>query len=139
MIRQMLLILHLRVTIVIMVILILKRSRDSLLCTKKETNCVLFYPFINGSVLQVPAYYYYIPCNQTTSCQYKLSKKLVQRIKEAQSVLPSQNRNKTSVPVFYRIIKYLYSFGCVYLNSYAPELVPIFYSAIKHGYRCFIS
>ena len=24
-------------------------------------------------------------------------------------------------------------------NSYATELVPIFYSAIKHGYRCFIS
>jgi len=23
-------------------------------------------------------------------------------------------------------------------NSYAPELVPIFYSAIKPGYRCFI-
>ena len=32
---------------------------------------------------------FYSPRNQTTSCQYKLSKKLVQRIIEAQSVLPS--------------------------------------------------
>jgi len=24
-------------------------------------------------------------------------------------------------------------------TSYVPEPVPIFYSAIKHGYRCFIS
>jgi len=29
------------------------------------------------------AYYFYIPRNQTTSCQYKLSKKLVQHIIEA--------------------------------------------------------
>ena len=37
-------------------------------------------------------------------------------------------------------IKHLYS--CLShsrFNSYAPELVPTFYSAIKHGYRCFIS
>ena len=25
-----------------------------------------------------------------------------------------------------------------WFNSYAPKLVPIFYFAIKHGYRCFI-
>ena len=31
----------------------------------------------------------YIPRNQTTPCQYKLSKNLVQRIIEAHSVLPS--------------------------------------------------
>ena len=55
----------------------------------------------------------------------------------------------TSVPVFYRIIKIcvlvrvrvikalVIAHSC--FNSYAHELVPIFYSAIKHGYRCFIS
>jgi len=26
-----------------------------------------------------------------------------------------------------------------WINSFAPKLVPIFYSAINHGYRCFIS
>jgi len=26
-----------------------------------------------------------------------------------------------------------------YFNSHAPELIPIFYSAIKHGYQSFIS
>ena len=48
--------------------------------------------------------------NQTTSCQHKLSKKVVQHIGE---VLSCKNRNKTSVPVFYRIIKFSYSLKCV--------------------------
>ena len=55
---------------------ILKRSRDFLLCNKKETNCVLFT--VNTWLLprtRVRAYYFYILGNQTTSCQYKLSKK----------------------------------------------------------------
>jgi len=57
---------------------------------RKEGNklCII-YPLIYGSVLYVLAYYFYSPRNQTTSCQYKLSKKLVQCIKDAQSVLPS--------------------------------------------------
>ena len=36
------------------------------------------------SVLEVRAFYFYSPCNHTASCQYKLSKKLAQRIIEAQ-------------------------------------------------------
>ena len=39
--------------------------------------------------------------------------------------------NETSVPVFYRRIKYRFEFGC--------ERVRILYSAIKHGNRCFVS
>jgi len=55
-----------------------------------------------------------------------------------------QLRNKKWVPVFYRGIKYRYDFGCVWIKArvlwlHAPERVRIFYSAIKHGYRCFIS
>jgi len=65
-------------------------------------------------------------------------KKLVQRSIEAQSLLPSKNRNKTSVPVTVlvrkRVIKALVLAQSCF-NSCAPELVPIFYSAIKHGYR----
>jgi len=42
----------------------------------KEGNelCIIF-PLIYGSVLYVRAYYFYSPRNQTTSCQYRLSKK----------------------------------------------------------------
>ena len=64
---------------------------------------------------------------------------LVQCVIEAQSV----NRNKTYVPMFYRWIKYTYLSGCVlaasWFNSYGFELVLRFYSAINHGYICFIS
>ena len=35
-----------------------------------------------------PCSYYFYSRNQTTSCQYKLSKKLVQYIIEEKSVLP---------------------------------------------------
>jgi len=50
---------------------------------RKQT---VYYLSVN---IGVRAYYFYSSRNQTTSCQYKLSKKLVQRIIEAQSVLPS--------------------------------------------------
>ena len=56
---------------------------------KEGNKLCIIYPLIYGSVLYVRAYYFYSSRNQTTSCQYKLSKKLVQRIIEAQSVLPS--------------------------------------------------
>ena len=46
----------------------------------------MYYSTVNT---WVRAYYFYIPRNQTTSCQYKLSKKLVQSIIEAHSVLSS--------------------------------------------------
>ena len=47
--------------------------------------CIIY--IINGSVFSVRIYYFYSPRNQTTSSQYKLSKKLVQRIIDAQSIL----------------------------------------------------
>ena len=61
-----------------------------------------------------------------------LNKNIVQRIIEAQSVLESKynigtrvlSQNKIFALVRVRVIK---------------ELVPIFYSAIKHRYPCFIS
>jgi len=56
---------------------------------KEGNELCIIYPLIYGSVLEVRAYYFYSPRNQTTSCQYKLSIRLVQRIIEAQSVLPS--------------------------------------------------
>ena len=76
---------------------------------KERNELCIIYQLIYGSVLQVRAYYIYSPRNQ----QYKLSKTPMQRSKEAQLV------------------------SC--FNSYAPELVRIFYSAIKREYRCFIS
>ena len=96
---------------------------------KEGNKLCIIYPLIYGSVLIT----FTVRVTKTTSCQYKFSKKIVQRIIEAQSVLSSENQNKASLPVFYRRIKYPYSFGC--FNSYAP----IFHSAIKHGDRCFIS
>jgi len=57
-------------------------SPDFLLCTKNETSCVLLIQ-LNMAVtmdLSPCTYYFDIPRNQTTSCQYKLSKKLVHRI-----------------------------------------------------------
>ena len=64
--------------------LILKRSRNFLLSQwRKQT---VYYLSVN---IWVRAYYFYSPLNQITYCQYKLSKKLVQCIIEAQSVLPS--------------------------------------------------
>jgi len=56
---------------------------------KEGNELCIIYPLINGSVLYVRAYYVYSPRNETTCCQYKLSKKLVQRIIEAHSILPS--------------------------------------------------
>ena len=47
---------------------------------KEGNKLCIIYPLIYGSML----YYFYSPRNQTTSCQYKLSKTLVYRIKEAQ-------------------------------------------------------
>ena len=41
---------------------------------KEGNELCIMYPLIYGSVLQVRAYYFYSPRNQTTSCQYKLSK-----------------------------------------------------------------
>ena len=52
---------------------ILKQSRDFLLCTKKVTS--LFYLYDNLWLLPI-AYNLYSLRNQTTSCQYKLSKML---------------------------------------------------------------
>ena len=46
--------------------------------------------------------------------------------------------NKISVLVRVRVIKTLVvAHSC--FNSYTPELIPLFYSAIKHGYQSFIS
>ena len=42
---------------------------------KEGNELFIIYPLIYGSVLQVRAYCFYSPRNQTTSCQYKLSKK----------------------------------------------------------------
>ena len=43
-------------------------------------------------------------------------------------------RNKTSVPVFYRRIKYRYEFGCVWIRLHEPERVRIFYYVVwLHG------
>ena len=41
----------------------------------------------------------------------------MQCIIEAQSILPYWYWNKTSVPVFYRRIKYRYEFGCVWIKA----------------------
>ena len=41
---------------------------------KEGHELCIIYPLIYGSVLYVRAYYLYSPRNQTTSCQYKLSK-----------------------------------------------------------------
>ena len=57
---------------------------------KEGNELCIIYLLIYGSVLKVRANYFYSPRNQTTSCQYKLSKKLVQHIIEAQSVLESK-------------------------------------------------
>ena len=89
----------------------------------------MYYLYVN---ILVRAFYFYSPRNQT-SCQYKLSEKtIVQRIIEAHSVLESKynigtrvlSQNKIFALVRVRVIK---------------VLVPIFYSAIKHRYPCFIS
>ena len=63
--------------------------------------------------------------NQTTSCQHTPSKKhtLVQHIGAVQSC---QNRNKTSVPLFYSGNNMGTRSGAhSWFNSYAPELVPM--------------
>jgi len=57
---------------------------------KERNELCIIHPLILGFVLKVRAYYFYSPRNQTTSCQYKLSKNPVQRIIEAQSVLESK-------------------------------------------------
>jgi len=89
----------------------------------------VYYLYVN---ILVRAFYFYSPRNQTF-CQYKLSKKtIVQRIIEAHSVSESKynigtrvlSQNKIFALVRVRVIK---------------VLVPIFYSAIKHRYPCFIS
>ena len=61
----------------------LKWPRAFPLCTKKETNCVLCIRLYIAVTTDLN------PCSRsvlitfTTSCQYKLSKQLVQRIIEA--------------------------------------------------------
>ena len=50
---------------------------------------------------------------QSYNNEISFLKKLAQRINRGTLVLPSKNRNKTSVPVLYRRIKYTYGFGCV--------------------------
>ena len=60
--------------------------------TKKENEPCFIHDYI-WLLLRIwvhdqgPCYSIYLPLNQTTSCQYKLSKK-VQQIRELQSVLP---------------------------------------------------
>jgi len=54
---------------------------------KEGHELCIIYILINGSVFSVRVYYFYSPRNQTTSSQYKHSKKLVQRIIDAQSIL----------------------------------------------------
>jgi len=59
--------------------------------------------------------------------------KLVQHIRE---VVSCKSRNKIYVPVLgpkVKINRYVL-LNYSRLNSYAPELVPIVYYAIKHGY-----
>ena len=132
---------------------ILKRSRDFLLYTKKETSRVLFtikYGCKYGST-QVralgPCSSIYLPLNKTTSCQYKLSKKcsILERYNRSCRVRIEINigtrvlsQNKISVLVRVRVIEVIVQWHSCF-TSYVPELVPLFQSAIKHGYRCFIS
>ena len=56
---------------------------------KEGNELCIIHPLIYGSVLYVRAYYFYSPRKKTPSCHNKLSRKLVQRIIEAQSVLSS--------------------------------------------------
>jgi len=44
---------------------------------KEGNELCISYTLIYGYVLYVRAYYFYIPRNQTTSCQYKLSKNTI--------------------------------------------------------------
>ena len=83
--------------------------------------CII-YPLIYGSELWVCANYFYSLRKQTTSCQYKLLKK----------TSAAHYRGTIGLVVLeskHRRIKYRYSFGCVCFNSYASEVVPIFFSA----------
>ena len=59
--------------------------------------------------------------NQTTSCQHKLSKNNCNTLE--------RYGHKTSVPMLYRVNKLwvLILLAHSWFNSYAPELVPIFY------------
>ena len=75
-------------------ITILRLTRDFLLCKKrKRTTCLYDNIWMlrrTGSrALFACLLLYYSPRNQMTSCQYKLSKKLVRLIIEAQWVLSS--------------------------------------------------
>jgi len=86
----------------------------------------VYYLLVNKWVHDlVRAYYFYSPCNQTTSCQYKLSKRLVQRIIETQSVLPYNgtrvlSQNNIYVLVRVRAIKpHVLAHSCY--NPYVPN------------------
>jgi len=61
-----------------------KTTREFLLCTKNETNCII-YPFIYGSVLIT----FTVHITKQHLVNLSFLKKLVQRIIEAQWVLPS--------------------------------------------------
>ena len=80
---------------------------------------------------------YWVPKEQSIRrhpVNISFPKKLVQHIRD---VLLCNNRNKISVPVFYLSLNHRLALSR--FNSYAPKLVPIFYSGIKHEYICFIS
>ena len=74
-----------------------KRKR-ALFCSAIKYGC-----YHGPCVLQVHAITFYLPRNQTTSCQYKLSKRLLQHIRKVQLVLTCQNRNTSSIYDVYNV------------------------------------
>ena len=63
--------------------MILKQSRDFLLCTKKETNCVYMGPWSRSVLIT-----FTVRVTKQHPVNISFLKKLVQLIIEAQSVLP---------------------------------------------------
>ena len=111
-----------------------------LLYTKKETSCVLFYnkvwllPQTQVRALGLCCYFY-LPRNQLTFCQYKLSQKTSAAHQRGTIGLTILESKQNICTLAYRRIKYnimLSSF-----ISYTPKLVPIFYSMIKRWYWVF--
>ena len=90
---------------------------------KEGNELCIMYPLIHGSVL--------ITFTVRVTKQHPVNISFLKKTSAA-------HYRGTIVLVRVRVIKaVVLAHSC--FNSYAPELVPIFYSAIKHGYRCFVS
>ena len=109
---------------------ILKRSRDFLLCTKKKTNRVLFNMVVTTELS---------PCSRSVPITFtvRVTKQHPVNISFLKTTAVHYRVTKC-VLVRVHIIKSL-GLEPSWFNSYPPELILIFYSVIKHGYRCFIS